>query len=81
MANTLLLVDTTGYLEPGEEDFPLASHFNAATAQLDAPGYPEHDFLYSVITPLYEFIKHEVLTRKDEDVHLRAMYDLSLIHI
>ena len=75
MANTLLLVDTTGYLEPAEEDFPLASHFNAATAQLDAPGYPELDFLSSVITPLYEFIKHEVLTRKDEDVHLRAMYD------
>ena len=25
--------------------------------------------------PIYDFIKHEVLTRKDEDVAKRAMYD------
>ena len=75
MANTLLLNDTTGFLEPSEIDFPPVANFAAASSLLDAPGYPEMDFLTSIVTPMYEFIKNEVLTRKDEDVHTRAMYD------
>ena len=49
MANTLLLADTTGYLEPSEVDFPLAAHFHAASSALNAPGYPQLDFLSSVL--------------------------------
>ena len=33
------------------------------------------DFLSSIVTPIYHFIEHEVLTRRAEDVHLRVMYD------
>ena len=60
MANTLLLPDTTGFLEPSGVDFPPALHYDAASGQLDAPGYPAMDFLASVVTPIYHFIEHEV---------------------
>ena len=59
MANTLLLPDTTDLLEPSVA-FPAALHFDVASGQLDAPGYPPMDFLASVVTPIYQFIKEEV---------------------
>ena len=37
--------------------------------------YPPGDFLASVTTPMYNFLKHEILTRQKEDVGLRVMYD------
>ncbi len=41
----------------------------------EVPGqYPPLDFLHSVVSPIWGFIKNEVLDRKDEDVSKRAMY-------
>ena len=55
MANTLLLPDTTDLLEPSGIDFPPALHLDAGKEV-----YPEMDFLVSVVTPIYQFIKEEV---------------------
>ena len=41
----------------------------------DAPPVHAGDFLASVTTPVYNFLKHEILTRQKEDVGLRVMYD------
>ena len=41
----------------------------------DTPSVHAGDFLASVTTPMYNFLKHEILTRQKEDVGVRVMYD------
>ncbi len=41
----------------------------------DAPPVRAGDFLASVTTPMYNFLKHEILTRQKEDVGVHVMYD------
>ena len=37
--------------------------------------YPPNDFLDSVVRPIYLFLNHEVMKRKDESIGVRVMYD------
>eukprot|EP00966_Prymnesium_polylepis_P237466 5492041-Prymnesium_polylepis.1 len=43
-------------------------------AEADGP-YAQEDFLHSIVTPLYKFLEHEVMKRKDDMVCERVMYD------
>lgn len=33
------------------------------------------DFLFSIVTPIYNVLRHELLTRREEPVYMRIMYD------
>ena len=55
--------------------FPSAAAGRPPSPGDEVPGqYPPLDFLHSVVSPIWGFIKNEVLDRKDEDVSKRAMH-------
>ena len=69
----LILYTMTNSLQlSGGSPWDVATLFDEAKGPY---GNRQDDFLHSIVEPLYAFLEHEVMKRKDEPVAQRVMYD------
>ena len=75
-ASNAVLLTHPNYLQHDDVDVPCKDSPGPLAHSIDDYSMPvEDDFLHAIVRPIYNFLKQQVLFRKDDPISERVMYD------